>query len=299
MFLTKKRLLLSVFILVFALFLSGCGKNNADNQNTNDNNIMDKSQEIDSNQASDENEKVLDNNQENEQTETSENNQTNQKTTIVDTVFWRVFENKEHAYTVSYPGICNISGDLKNSVDFTGPLEDNEWWPKITINHNNSEFYRPPAGTDVKEWVKKFPAFENGSDTTIDGLPTVHFVQSRTPQSYAADYYYFIKDSQLYQIVILHTGDRTDWPVYDKFLNSFSFVEENKISETSCQTDADCVPVPACHPQSCINSNFVDNYEKPEICTLQYDCQAAYNAEDCLCQENVCINKNENSLCLQ
>lgn len=145
---------------------------------------------------------------------------------IAEEIDWREYSNDKLGYTVSYPGICNVMGDdLDKSVNFTGPLEDNEWWPSMTIAHNDSDFYRPPMGTDVAEWVLKFPELKNGDKITIAGLPALHFVQERSPQSYATDYYYFIKDTQLYQIVLVHTADRQDWPLYNKFLASFQFVK--------------------------------------------------------------------------
>ena len=61
----------------------------------------------------------------------------------------------------------------------------------------------------------------------------------------------------------------------------------------SCETDTDCIPLPSeCHPRTCINKMYEGNYVKPEICTMLYDPEAAYNPEDCLCQENKCVNKN-------
>ncbi len=292
MFSSKKALLLSVFILMFAFTLSGCGKNEDDaNKDTgpNQSQNVNLDQEVDDKDAEDDQEviEVVDNNEVVEE-----------KTTIVDSVNWRIYTNETLGYTLTYPGICNVSGDLDNAVDFTGPLKSKELWPKITINHNDSEFYNPPLGTDVEEWVNKFPGFKDGTGITIAGLPTVHFVQEKNSQAFAGDYYYFIKDTQLYQITILHTGGKEDWPLYNKFLASFAFTKK-EASELSCQTDADCVPMPSCHPTSCINSDFVDQYEQPEICTLQFECQAAYTAEDCLCQQNVCVNKNKDSLCLE
>lgn len=61
----------------------------------------------------------------------------------------------------------------------------------------------------------------------------------------------------------------------------------------SCQIDQDCIPLPSeCHPTSCINKDFEDNFEKPEMCTMIFMYEAAYSPEDCVCQQNVCVNKN-------
>lgn len=77
------------------------------------------------------------------------------------------------------------------------------------------------------------------------------------------------------------------------FLSACSEQKQESINETiSCSTDQDCIPMPGCHPTKCINSEFENNYEQAEMCTMVYMFNAAYNDEDCLCQENKCVNKN-------
>ena len=57
----------------------------------------------------------------------------------------------------------------------------------------------------------------------------------------------------------------------------------------TCTTDADCVPRPGCHPETCINSAYEDKFETPDLCTLMYMCGTASD-ESCLCQNNRCVN---------
>jgi hypothetical protein len=62
-----------------------------------------------------------------------------------------------------------------------------------------------------------------------------------------------------------------------------------------CKSDDDCVPLPSeCHPHSCINKDKAGDYKKPEICTMMFDAQAAYEAKDCACdvENSECYNKN-------
>ena len=226
-------------------------------------------------------------------------------------ISWRTYINEEHGYSVQYPGICNVlAADPDGRVQFEGPLQGEDHWPSIVITHYDSKYYRPVVGTDVNSWVKNFPGFSQGDAISVAGLPTVHFVQDKTTHAYAGDYYYFIKGDQLYNISILHSGDRVDWDLYSQVLNSFVFTEEVKEVEeskepldlegqVSCISDEDCVPVPGCHPHQCINVDFVDQYEQPEICTLQFECSAAYNAEDCLCQSGICVNINLTEGCTE
>lgn len=66
-------------------------------------------------------------------------------------------------------------------------------------------------------------------------------------------------------------------------------------SETYCETNDDCIPKPGCHPYECINKAYEDSYEHPEICTMVFDCSAAYKTEDCNCINQECINMNLNN----
>jgi hypothetical protein len=69
-----------------------------------------------------------------------------------------------------------------------------------------------------------------------------------------------------------------------------------EIDEDYCNSDDECVPFPTCHPMTCINKKFEANYEKPEMCTLEYRFEAAYNEEDCICENSKCTNKNLKNL---
>ncbi len=59
-----------------------------------------------------------------------------------------------------------------------------------------------------------------------------------------------------------------------------------------CTSDLLCVPKPGCHPMECINSDFIDQFEQPDFCTEEFRFDAAYNADDCLCTDGMCVNKN-------
>ena len=62
----------------------------------------------------------------------------------------------------------------------------------------------------------------------------------------------------------------------------------------TCEQSEECIPVPGCHPSKCINMEYKDNFKEPEMCTLQFEIQAAYSNEDCICLDNTCTNKNAN-----
>jgi len=64
-------------------------------------------------------------------------------------------------------------------------------------------------------------------------------------------------------------------------------------SMQGCMVDLECVPLPSqCHPNSCINQEYQDSFIRPNICTEIFSYNAAYSQEDCLCENNVCTNKN-------
>ena len=139
---------------------------------------------------------------------------------------WKTYTSEKFGYALKYPGDCTVMGaDPDASVQFVGPLSDDEHWPWFFVDHYDSNFYRPPAGTDVHQWVTDFgiPYDEVGPEVEVAGLPTVHLIYEASPQAYARDDYYFIKGDQLFRIQILHAGGQQDWDLYNKFLQSFTF----------------------------------------------------------------------------
>ena len=78
-------------------------------------------------------------------------------------------------------------------------------------------------------------------------------------------------------------------------VNFYEKPEEVKPTEEMafCDVPTDCIPLPSeCHTKICINKQYEDKFTKVEICTELFDYQAAYNPEDCVCQINLCTNKN-------
>jgi cytoskeletal protein RodZ len=65
--------------------------------------------------------------------------------------------------------------------------------------------------------------------------------------------------------------------------------------ERKCKVDSDCVPNPAeCHPKNCLNKEYEEKYKpkEPMACTMMIDTEAAYQPENCGCQNEKCINLN-------
>lgn len=139
---------------------------------------------------------------------------------------WQSYTNEKMGYSLIYPGNADIMGlNHDESVQFVGTLVDKERWPWFTINHFDSDFYRPPAGTDVRQWIADsiLPYEPLEQDVTIDGLPTVHYAFEASQQAPSRDEYYVIHGNQLFQITILHQGGLQDWTLYEQFLQSITF----------------------------------------------------------------------------
>jgi putative hemolysin len=139
---------------------------------------------------------------------------------------WQSYENGIFGYSLLYPADATLLESPQGTgVQITGPLVDNERWPIIEITHFDSDFYHPPAGTDVAQWVADYVLAYDEIDTAavIAGLPAVHLTTRATQQSYGFDETYVIKGDQLFRINIIHAGGRADWNVYNAFLGSLRF----------------------------------------------------------------------------
>jgi hypothetical protein len=139
---------------------------------------------------------------------------------------WQLYTNEALGYSLMYPGNADVMGANQNeAVEFVGPLVDNEHYPWLSVQHFDSEFFSPPVGTDVHQWIAdgNIPYEPLEQDVTIGGLPAVRFVFEASPMAYGRDDYYVINGDQLFLISILHTGNLQDWGLYEKFLQSITF----------------------------------------------------------------------------
>lgn len=149
---------------------------------------------------------------------------------------WEIYHNDSAGYTIHFPvnAMLEPGHDPVQTVTVRGPMIGDEYWPMIFISHpQDDDAYRIPAGSDLVTWLteqnllmtaEQEPAAEvRLEDVAIAGTTAVHTRFERSPQSYAYDKYFLAHDGQLYSIVILHTGDREDWELYNHFLDSFRF----------------------------------------------------------------------------
>jgi putative hemolysin len=141
---------------------------------------------------------------------------------------WKVYRNEQFGYSFHYPADVNIfaNDDPLKGLSLIGPLTENEYWPMIFFSHpSDRQDYRPPEDVDLAQWLTDHYLLGSARapDVQIAGTTAIHTRQERSQQSFAYDNYYFAQSGQLYTVVILHTGDKEDWELYNRFLESIQF----------------------------------------------------------------------------
>lgn len=146
----------------------------------------------------------------------------------IDSFGWKIYRNEDFGYSFHYPADASIvpNDDPLKSISVIGPLVQDEYWPQFTLSHpSDREDYRPPEGADLAQWLADHNLLgdERLADMTIAGTTAIHLRHDRSPQSYAYDRYFFAHEGQLYMLVIGHAGDKEDWELYNRFLESIAF----------------------------------------------------------------------------
>ncbi len=139
---------------------------------------------------------------------------------------WKVYQDDRLSFTFAYPPdttVDTIDDPLK-----TLTVSGKDGWPSFSISYPSGRpEYRPPEGTDLFQWLSDNHLLGDNrqQDLQIAGTTAVHLRHERSPQSFAYDRYYFAHVGQLYTITIGHEGDKEDWQVYNKFLESIQFAK--------------------------------------------------------------------------
>lgn len=140
---------------------------------------------------------------------------------------WQLYNNETFGYSFRYPP----SSTVRETEGEIGPAiysssVGGESWPIFSVNHYDSDFYRPPAGTEVRQWVLDYgiPHDVIGADITIGGSNAVHLITEASSGSYGFEEYYFIKGEQLFRILIWPSDGNQEWQISEQFLAGFSFL---------------------------------------------------------------------------
>jgi hypothetical protein len=140
---------------------------------------------------------------------------------------WKTYRNETMGFSFQYPADATIQFDNNGySIYVNGPMVDNNTWPVFMIAYpNDREEYRVPPGADLKQWMIDHNLYvdQPQPDVNVAGTTAIHTRFSRSQQAYANDRYFFVHNGQLFSIGILHTGDKEDWNLYNRFLSSFQF----------------------------------------------------------------------------
>lgn len=141
---------------------------------------------------------------------------------------WRTYRNELLGYSFQYPAdaVMEINDSPNKSLSIHGPGMGEEFW---SISHpGDRDEFRPPEDADLFQWLTDhYLVGENRQpDTQIAGTLAIHFRHDRSPQSPAADRYYFARGGQLYEVLIGHGSETEDWDLNDRFLQSIRFDED-------------------------------------------------------------------------
>jgi len=168
---------------------------------------------------------------------------------------WEVYTNEEHGYSLKYPTdcffgplqgyckqsppeersqecLCYFNAEDSNDVSlgtYTGTKSDLTGASFIVFHSIHVDFYTPPAGTDLIQWIKEnFPHYENIPDEInmeIDGVPAVSVYTPFSGMAYSQEDIFFIKDDKVFKISMLDVDDEGNRALYDKILFTFKISE--------------------------------------------------------------------------
>jgi len=172
---------------------------------------------------------------------------------IDETENWQVYTNEKYGYSLKYPTdclygplpgyckqsppeerprecLCYFNAEDPNSVSlgtFTGTKSDLTGASFVIFHSIYVDYYSPPAGTDLVEWVKEnFSYYEDIPDEInmeIDGIPAVKVYTPFSGMAWSQDDFFFIRDSILFQISILDVDNSDNRKLYDQIISSIEF----------------------------------------------------------------------------
>ena len=158
-----------------------------------------------------------------------------------ETADWKTYANDKYKYSFKYPSEYNFGPcTTKPCGPFVNEEEGGDYvllqgdisekgWPNIEVAHYDTEFYNPPAGISLIEWLKEKSPYKesipNDVNFLIDETAAIKVHISASPQAYSSDEIYFIKDSKLFQITMLDMDSQEAQDFYNLFLSTFKFTD--------------------------------------------------------------------------
>lgn len=138
---------------------------------------------------------------------------------------WKLFNDYGMNFSFQYPTEATIQID-GYTVFVNGPVAENNSWPVFMISHpDDQEAFHVLGDVDLRQWLTDHNLYvdQPQADRSIADTTAIHLRFPGGQQSFANDRYYFVHNTQMYVITILHAGNKEDWEVYDHFLDSFQF----------------------------------------------------------------------------
>lgn len=164
-----------------------------------------------------------------------------------ETAGWNTYTNEKYQYSFKYPPecylgplpgfckgilpedrppecLCRLNNEDDDSITLQGDVST-KGWPHISVTHYNTDFYNPPAGTDLITWIRdNFPVPEcvpGVINFEIDGTPAVKVCVPVSPQAYSSSWIYFMKDGKLFGIFMNDTDPLEAQDFYNLLLSTF------------------------------------------------------------------------------
>ncbi|MBZ9571921.1 hypothetical protein KJA15_01105 [Patescibacteria group bacterium] len=168
---------------------------------------------------------------------------------------WQVYTNEKYGYSLKYPQpclfgplpgyckqsppeerprecLCYFNAENPDEVSlgtFTGTKSDLTGASFVVFHSIYVDYYSPPAGTDLVEWVKEnFSYYDDIPDEInmeIDGIPALRVYTPKSPMAWSQEDIYFIKNDKVFQISMLNVDNKDNRALYDKILFTFSISE--------------------------------------------------------------------------
>ena len=150
---------------------------------------------------------------------------------------WNTYTNEKHQYSFKYPPEYNFGPCVsKPCGSFVNEEKEGDYvilsgdisvkgWPHIGISHYDTDFYNPPAGTDLVTWLQdNSPVSEYVPDAAnfeIYGMPAVKVYIPGSPQAYSSNEIYFIKNEKLFAVSMNDVDSPEAQDFYNLFLSTF------------------------------------------------------------------------------
>ncbi len=163
----------------------------------------------------------------------------------VDTSDWVTYTNDKYGFSFKHPPTYTTEGcPTKPCGEFIGEETEGDMtimqgdisevgWPNTAIMHLSSDYYNPPEGTDLREWiVDSFSYYDDylslSSNYTVatsagGSYSGYDYAVPSSPQSYSQRYINFVNDDNEMFVIQMYDYESYSSPFYDAWLETFIY----------------------------------------------------------------------------